>query len=390
MSAATKQYILYNSPLHNKKYKIIFWIIFGLLAGVGFFGWRYIYIDNTLAGVFEWMPYALVGSIVAYFLLSYFDSKRGFRSLHILIMLVVILITAPIALVVNKLSPWTLWTVGFNEELFKILPVIILAFFLPNIIRTKKDGIIYGAFAGLGFNIIEIGLYIAKALQTSDDLSAILFEHSTRFAIWGFGLHIILTAFVGLGVGIFVESKKRGWRRWVLPVFIYLVAAVMHSAYDLGLVGLFMVGIAYGIAFFSQETFDVATVTEDELAHDSILRTSAIWTHYVYNVVPIIIVIWQFMRSAHVEQEVIQNNLKDEDEKVVAKNERCAVEMEPLFGKRKYRYNTLPKKTRKKIAWYQNLLAYLKEYNKTAKNTKDFESTAQALKNEIIQLRSTK
>ncbi len=388
MNIAVKQYILYNSPLHQKKYKIFFWVLFVILAVISFFGWRYIYIDDTLAGVFEWMPYALAGSIVAYFLLSYFDSKRGVRILHVVTILAVIFITAPIALIINRLSPLMLWSVGFNEEFFKILPVILLAFFLPNIIRTKKDGIIYGAFAGMGFNIIEIASYITTVLQTNSNLTEVLFEQSTRLAIWGFGIHIILTAFVGLGVGIFVESKKQGWRRWVLPVSIYLVAAVMHSAYDLGLVGIVTVIIVFVISLFTGESLE--NMDETALTREGAMHTSAIWTHYVYNIIPIIIIVWQFMKSAHKEQKIIQKNLKDESVDIVQENEKCAIEMEPLFSKRKYRYDTLPKKTRKKIAWYQNLLAYLKEYSKIIEDKKEFEDVARVIKKEIIQLRTVK
>jgi RsiW-degrading membrane proteinase PrsW (M82 family) len=388
MNTTVKQYILYNSPLHQKKYKIFFWVLFVILAAISFFGWRYIYIDDTLAGVFEWMPYALAGSIVAYFLLSYFDSKRGVRILHVVTILAVIFITAPIALIINRLSPLMLWSVGFNEEFFKILPVILLAFFLPNIIRTKKDGIIYGAFAGMGFNIIEIASYITTVLQTNSNLTEVLFEQSTRLAIWGFGIHIILTAFVGLGVGIFVESKKHGWRRWILPVSIYLVAAVMHSAYDLGLVGIVTVIIVFVISLFTGESLENMDATA--LTREGAMHTSAIWTHYVYNIIPIIIIVWQFMKSAHKEQKIIQKNLKDESVDIVQENEKCAIEMEPLFSKRKYRYDTLPKKIRKKIAWYQNLLAYLKEYSKIIEDKKEFEDVARAIKKEIIQLRTVK
>jgi RsiW-degrading membrane proteinase PrsW (M82 family) len=388
MNTTVKQYILYNSPLHQKKYKIFFWVLFVILAAISFFGWRYIYIDDTLAGVFEWMPYALAGSIVAYFLLSYFDSKRGVRILHVVTILAVIFITAPIALIINRLSPLMLWSVGFNEEFFKILPVILLAFFLPNIIRTKKDGIIYGAFAGMGFNIIEIASYITTVLQTNSNLNEVLFEQSTRLAIWGFGIHIILTAFVGLGVGIFVESKKHGWRRWVLPVFIYLVAAVMHSAYDLGLVGIVTVIIVFVISLFTGESLENMDATA--LTREGAMHTSAIWTHYVYNIIPIIIIVWQFMKSAHKEQKIIQKNLKDESVDIVQENEKCAIEMEPLFSKRKYRYDTLPKKIRKKIAGYQNLLAYLKEYSKIIEDKKEFEDVARVIKKEIIQLRTVK
>ncbi len=388
MNIAIKQYVMYNSPLHQKKYKIFFWALFVMLTVISFFGWRYIYIDDTLKGVFEWMPYALAGSIVAYFLLSYFDSKRGVRILHVATILAVIFITAPIALIINRLSPLMLWSVGFNEEFFKILPVIFLAFFLPNIIRTKKDGIIYGAFAGMGFNIIEIASYITTVLQTNSNLNEVLFEQSTRLAIWGFGIHIILTAFVGLGIGIFVESKKWGWHRWLLPVSMYLFAAVMHSAYDLGLVGIVTVVIVFVISLFTGESLENMDATA--LTREGAMHTSAIWVHYVYNIIPIIIIVWQFMKSARKEQKIIQKNLKDESVDIVQENEKCAIEMEPLFGKRKYRYNTLPKRTRKKIAWYQNLLAYLKEYNKTAKNVEDFKVTSQALKDKIIQLRIAK
>jgi hypothetical protein len=162
----------------------------------------------------------------------------------------------------------------------------------------------------------------------------------------------------------------------------------MHSAYDLGLVGIVTVIIVFVISLFTGESLE--NMDETALTREGAMHTSAIWTHYVYNIIPIIIIVWQFMKSAHKEQKIIQKNLKDESVDIVQENEKCAIEMEPLFSKRKYRYDTLPKKIRKKIAWYQNLLAYLKEYSKIIEDKKEFEDVARAIKKEIIQLRTVK
>ncbi len=94
-------------------------------------------------------------------------------------------------------------TVGFVEEFFKILPVLLLVVYVPNLIRTRKDGLVYGAMAGLGLNIIEVGSYIAGELSKGTVLEA-LTMHLTRLGLWGIGSHIIWSAFVGMGVGMAV------------------------------------------------------------------------------------------------------------------------------------------------------------------------------------------
>ncbi|MCB0096516.1 MAG: PrsW family intramembrane metalloprotease [Caldilineaceae bacterium] len=174
-------------------------LIFSLL-----FGWSAFFDDLHPLEVWLWIPYAIIGSLVAYFILSFLDRERRVRFFHIVTILSVPLILQPIASYLNDHSPAKFWTVGFYEEGLKILPVVLLAIYVPNLIRTRKDGIVYGALAGMGFNILEMGLYLARVLHEYSMIET-WYQQSTRLGLFGFGGHIIWSAFVGMGVGFAAE-----------------------------------------------------------------------------------------------------------------------------------------------------------------------------------------
>jgi RsiW-degrading membrane proteinase PrsW (M82 family) len=358
----TKYYVLFRSPLQSKKGQTTLFIIALALILIAIPGWMVIISKGGLLSIWTWVPYTIAGSLIAYLIISFFDRKRGIRQFHFLVILSVILITAPIAALINDHSPAKLVTVGFNEEFFKILPVLLLAVFLPNLIRTRKDGIIYGAMAGIGFNVIEIALYIIIA-QKDHTIMEALWMHSTRFAIFGFGSHVIWSAFAGLGIGIAMQTQKMGWRKWIWAVVCYLMVAVAHSMYDLGAS---MIGTIIAIVFFGA----LQNINLDELMSNinwttdiykpGIVRDAMKADHFIYNIGFILILIWQLIKSLKQEQKIYIDQLSTEDSSIVSSDEMDLIKTEGILTLRKYgRY---PKKEAKRIVRYQNLLAMLKDY----------------------------
>ncbi|UBF24851.1 PrsW family intramembrane metalloprotease [Kovacikia minuta CCNUW1] len=182
--------------------------VVAVLAYLGIYGRRNIF------AAWIWVPYAIAGSIIGYFLTAFLDRERRVRFFHFLTIASVFFLTAPAAAFFNDRSPSPTLTVGFVEEGLKILPILLLAIYLPNLIRTRKDGIVYGALAGMGFNMIEMGIYIADLIHKSSVLDA-LAQQSTRLGLWGLSEHIVWSAFVGMGIGFAEESTQRGWRKTI-------------------------------------------------------------------------------------------------------------------------------------------------------------------------------
>jgi hypothetical protein len=302
-----------------------------------------------------WVPYSIVGSILAYLVIAFLDRERRVRFFHFLTMASVALVTAPIAALINANSPARLWTVGFGEEGFKILPVLLLAIFVPNLIRTRKDGIVYGALAGMGFNIIEIGFYVAQALHNNTVIES-LYMHSTRLGVWGFGSHLIWSAFVGLGIGFAAESTAHGWQKWQRAVIFYLLAAVAHSVYDLAGSAVGVMGITFAETWWTGTRFEDAMVGGGTIPGP--LRDGMKYGQYIWNIGFIIVLFSQIRKSFAWENTLQSYELASEEPAVITKEELRKVEGERLFFKRRYR--GIPQSVSEKIVLYQNLLAMQK------------------------------
>jgi RsiW-degrading membrane proteinase PrsW (M82 family) len=350
-----KDYLLHDAPLRSFFGKVLLALIAAGLAVLAYFGWTTAFGEINLFVAWLWVPYALVGSILGYLVIAFLDRERRVRFFHFLTMASVALVTAPIAAWLNTNSPAKLWTVGFAEEGFKILPVLLLAIFVPNLIRTRKDGIVYGALAGMGFNIIEIGFYIAQALHNNTVIEA-LYQHSTRLGVWGFGSHIIWSAFVGLGIGFAAESTARGWPKWRRAVLFYVIAAVAHSLYDLGGSAIGMLGVTFAETWWTGTRFEDAIVGAGTIPGP--LRDGMKYGQYIWNLALIIVLIVQTRRSFAWENTLQAYELGLEGASVITKAELKKVEGERLFFKR--RYPEFPKSVSEKIVLYQNLLAMQK------------------------------
>jgi len=234
LDPVVKDYLFHDSPLRKPGARRTLWIIVGVTVVLGLIGWYQITHGQGPLILLRWVPLATLGSILGYLILSFLDRERRVGYFHFLTILSVMLVTAPAAAFFNNLTeaPVKFILVGPWEESFKILPVLLLAVYVPNLIRTRKDGLVYGALAGMGFNIIEIGVYVNKALAEGSLWNEAIIQHLTRLGIFGLGGHIIWSAFVGLGLGIAVESNKTGWGKWKTLFFYFLVAAISHSLFD--------------------------------------------------------------------------------------------------------------------------------------------------------------
>jgi len=353
--SVVRNYLFQDFRLKPTRDKVILGIIAFVFVILAFLGWNSVLDGRNPFVIWIWFPYSILGSLIGYFILSFLDRERRVRSFHFLLILSVMLVTGPVAAFFNALSPAMLVTVGFIEEGMKIVPVILLAIYLPNLIRTRKDGIVYGALAGMGFNIIEIGLYIANQMHDNTVLESI-FLHSTRFGLFGFGGHIVWSAFVGFGVGLAAESTKHGWAKWSRTVYFYLIAAISHTLYDLGANAVGMTLISFVEA--ALRGMDTGAMLETAGTAPGPINDGMRYGVYVWTSVLIIIMIVQVRRSFRQENEIQISELSAEEPPVVTADELEKLKHERLFSKRKYR--DFPRRVGAKMVLYQNMLAILK------------------------------
>jgi RsiW-degrading membrane proteinase PrsW (M82 family) len=115
-----------------------------------------------------------------------------------------------------------------HEEVTHLLVVIVIAVLFRRHFNDPLDGLIYGAFAGLGMGLVE-SLYLLKLMaghaRFTPDVG-IVGREAVRLV-----LHALMGGISGFGVGLFVERSRI--RHWLLAVLAFLaLATVLHFLWD--------------------------------------------------------------------------------------------------------------------------------------------------------------
>jgi len=114
-----------------------------------------------------------------------------------------------------------------TEEISKMLGVLLIAYFMPNLFPNRRYGAAWGAAAGLGFASFESILYLLQ--QTGLDAFLRLICLPMMHPVW--------SAFVGLGVFVFAARKARGKKGFFealsgLPLLFLFIAIFTHIAWN--------------------------------------------------------------------------------------------------------------------------------------------------------------
>ena len=269
--------------------------------------------------------------------------------------------TAAPAAYFNERSPDAILTVGLNEEFWKALPLLLLVFFAPTMVTGVRDGLIYGALGGFGFNIIETTAYILRATDPSEGLAGVSTQLA-RLGFWGLENHVFWSMLVGAGIGLAVQSNKR--RTQILaPLGAYLLAALTHTIQDFGMGG----ALAAGLLLVILAALGVNLTTQADQA-----ATAELGKQYmglalgleslVINFVNIPILIYALLKSGNWERQVIREQLADEVGAVITPEEYEGVKAEKRFRLR--RVPGYSGHTGRAIRNAQNNLAFHKAYLK--------------------------
>lgn len=113
------------------------------------------------------------------------------------------------------------------EELTKALGVLLLFAFLRAEFDNMRDGFVYGALVGVGFNLVEAPLYVAQA-YAQYQVAPWGFQYGARFALFGLGGHAMFTGIFGAFLGI-ARQTTRYWLRLVAPLIGLALAILAHT-----------------------------------------------------------------------------------------------------------------------------------------------------------------
>lgn len=130
------------------------------------------------------------------------------------------------------------------EEPLKVLGVVLLALFPAARIASPLEGLFYGVFVGLGFQVAESFLYTMNAASVSDgSLEVVLAMFLLRGVVGGLWSHAAFTAISGAGAGYLFGNEGTLLRKWLVFVAALTASMVLH--------GLFNSPIAEGHPVFS-------------------------------------------------------------------------------------------------------------------------------------------
>jgi len=205
--------MLYDSPLHTFVGKVIFAAILLVIVSLAvkiWVGWLTPLFGGWLILAFGLA--AFVGSLPGLIFIRYLDRREPEdASYYAGVLLSAAILTPALGAYFNSISPFSLLTVGLNEEFCKAIPLLLLVFFAPTMVNGVRDGIIYGALGGFGFNIIEIANYVLRVSYPAEGLEG-SFSQLSRLGWLGIGNHVIWSMLVGAGIGLAVQARKRRTR----------------------------------------------------------------------------------------------------------------------------------------------------------------------------------
>jgi hypothetical protein len=112
------------------------------------------------------------------------------------------------------------------EEIAKALGVVLLFWLLRDEFDNMRDGFVYGALIGVGFNWFESALYIAQGYAEHGEAPYGL-QFGFRYALFGLGGHALFTGMFGLAVGLAIQTK-RVWLRIFAPLAGLALAMLAH------------------------------------------------------------------------------------------------------------------------------------------------------------------
>lgn len=102
------------------------------------------------------------------------------------------------------------------EEITKALGVVIIFWLLRNEFDNMRDGIVYGALVGLGFNWYEAALYVAQGYAQSG-IAPYGLQLGARYALLGFNGHALFTGVFGASLGLAIQTRRR-WLKILAPI----------------------------------------------------------------------------------------------------------------------------------------------------------------------------
>lgn len=117
-------------------------------------------------------------------------------------------------------------SVPIAEEIAKAMGVLLIFWLLRAEFDNMRDGIVYGALVGLGFNWFEAAGYVAEG-YAAYGVAAYGLQLGSRYALFGLGRHVMFTGIFGALLGLAIQTRRR-WLRILAPLTGLVLAIAAH------------------------------------------------------------------------------------------------------------------------------------------------------------------
>ncbi len=340
------------SPLRTVRGGCLFVLVMGGLFLVALVGHLLLWVAAPLDGLgvalFGMLQATLV-SIPALVLVWYLD-RRERETLSVMVGMIIwgavigtgisaifnSLFEVSVYLVLAVLSGEELATLGSSfltaaisaplvEETAKGLGVVVVFWLLRAEFDNARDGIIYGALIGIGFNIAEFGLYLMNIYVTEQQLLW-LDLLALRLSFFGLNSHMIWTALIGAGVGyIRQNSHQRG--NWLPLLGLYVLAVIGHALNNS--LGLFIIA-----AFM--EIFGYTSAEPNTIQSAVSAWSASVLLNIIIQFIPYLVLITLLWRTSRWEHRIIREQLASEvGTAYLTPAEFAQIGRESLFGMRR-------------------------------------------------------
>ncbi len=270
------------------------------------------------------------------------------------------------------------------EETTKGLGVLLLFWLLRSEFDNVRDGFIYGALVGIGFNLLEAPLYITNGFHNTGDIP-LYFQIADRFALFGFAGHALYTGLFGMGLGLARQTTRR-WLRIAAPIGGWLLGFSGHFLNNA--IGLFLALFVYFLTGkplpnVPDTPTPAPTVVEpflNQWVQHSAIRLVGFFPFFLI----VGVMLWQ---SGTWERKVIQEQLADEQEPVITPEEYEGVKRDRLFRTR--RIAGCNRRTSTAIVRAQDELAFRKWRLKQQGQNVEKDELVASWRDELLRLRGS-
>ncbi len=357
MSPTTTSLLLTLSPLRQRRVALPVALALAVLLAFALIqisltiGALSLYRDQAFQVFVIALALSTAGSLVPFFIVLFLDRReRESRWLILVTLLWGALIATGVAIPFNDaillaidaaiqdepavtdfLGPDAAWLIGapiagpWVEEILKSAGIVLIFVFLRGEFDGIRDGFIYGALVGIGFNWLEAAVYVGQGFAEIG-LAPFGLQLGARYALFGLSGHALYSGLFGAFLGWAIQTD-RPWWRIAAPVIGLGLAIGAHTVNNsLGL-------IFTAIESANGQPFTEQVVAPFDLPFWQVWITDSLFDLFLY--APFLLILLALLLySTGWERNVIRTELADEVPATVTPEEYVQVLGDRLFRTR--------------------------------------------------------